>query len=90
MTLRRLGDRVGTVKVKIEIAWPIYEEHVDFMRNGSILMLQLQMLQQVERESRRKILDQLRDLAHADGWTPQQLRDRFAVCETPECGVADR
>jgi hypothetical protein len=81
--LRRLGDRVGTVKVAVEIQWPIYAEHVDFMRHGSILILQSWMMQQVEKEARRQILDHLRALAHADGWAPEQVRDRFAVCESP-------
>ena len=80
---RRLGDRTGTVKVTVEIQWPIYAEHVDFMRHGSVLILQSRMMQQVEKDARRQILEQLRALAHADGWTPEQVRDRFAVCETP-------
>jgi hypothetical protein len=33
--MRRLGHRVGTVTAKVEIQWPIYAEHVDFMRSGT-------------------------------------------------------
>jgi hypothetical protein len=81
--MRRLGARVGTVAVKVEIQWPIYAEHVDFMREGSILILMLRMVDQIEKEAKRQILAQLRAIAHADGWTPEKVRDRFMVCESP-------
>lgn len=87
--LRRLGERVGTVKVSVEIQWPIYAEHVDFMRHGSVLILQSRMMQQVDQAARRQILEQLRSLAHADGWSPEQVRDRFAVCEAPMEAMGD-
>lgn len=86
--LRRLGNRVGTVKVCVEITWPIYAEHVDFMRHVSILILQNQMLQKVDKDAKRQILDQLRAIAHADGWPPEQMR-RFEACEPPVGGMCD-
>lgn len=83
MTLQRLGSRVGNVTVKIDMTWPICEEHVDFMRHGSLLLLVELMRKQFELEGRRQLLKQLREMAHADGWTPTEIRDRFAVAEPP-------
>lgn len=83
MTLQRLGARVGNVTVKIDMTWPMYEEHVDFLRHGSVLLLVERMRRQFDLEGRRQLLDQLRKLAHADGWRPTGDRDPFSVAEPP-------
>lgn len=61
--LRALGRRVGTVRVTIDLDFPMFQEHVDYLnRGGSVLLLAASIEKSVQEHVHRQALEQVRAL----------------------------